>query len=260
MTDGAGAPSIVLGADWLRDFHPFTLQHLVASVFFGGLMTLAIREGLRRRALNDRGASEHAFGRYWGIGILIYQAMETAWWLLPGNFVVEKSLPLAMCDLAAWTAGITLITRNRSARVLLYYWGLCLSSQAFLTPILHEGQGMGTVRFWFFYIGHTNIVGAALYDLIVRRFRPRLADWWFTVLVSMAYVALIVPLNIGLNVNYGFMGPTDDQAGVVKLMPGWPWRVHAVIAGGFVLYIIATVPWILLNRAHLARTRAARTV
>lgn len=241
-------------ADWLTDFHAFSLQHLVSAGFFITVMVLIIREGLRRRKLPDQGRSERMLRYRWGVGILIYQAIETAWWFLPGHFSWEKSLPLALCDLAAWTAGIALITEGRNARTLLYYWGLCLSSQAFATPILHEGHGMATPRFWFFFIGHTNIVGAAWYELIVGRYRPSWRDCAFAVLASMCYVGLIVPLNIGLNVNYGFMGPTDNQPGIVQFLPHWPWRVHGVIGGGLVLYTLATVPWRLVRRSEVAHT------
>ncbi len=252
------APVLAQG-DWLRDFHPYTLQHLISSGFFIGVIIAIIVYGLRLRAKPDGGVAEQRFGKWWGVLILVYQAIETGWWLLPNNRSWEKSLPFALCDLAAWTAGLALVTQHQRLRCLLYYWGLCLSSQALLTPILKDGNGMATVRYWFFFIGHTNIVGAAWYDLIVRRFRPTWADWRFTILATMSYVAAIVPLNIGLNVNYGFMGPTDNQPGIVAFLPHWPWRVHGVIAGGFTLFTLATIPWAIARRLK-RRTPEAGTV
>jgi hypothetical integral membrane protein (TIGR02206 family) len=247
----APPPSLTL-ADWLRDFHPYTLQHFVSSAFCALVILAIILYGLALRRRPDSDAAEHRFGRAWGVAILIYQAIETAWWFQPGHFSWGKSLPFALCDLAAWTAGLALVTRNRRLRTFLYYWGFCLSSQAMLTPILRDGNGMATARYWFFFIGHTNIVGAAWYDLIVRRFRPTWADWRFAILGTMCYVGLIVPLNIGLDVNYGFMGPSPDQPGVVAFLPPWPWRVHGVIAGGFILFTLATIPWSIARKLGFA--------
>src|SRR5205085_885108 len=56
--------------------------------------------------------------------------------LLPWMWNVSYSLPLQLCDLAWITAVYALWTRRRWAHALLYYWGLTLSSQAFITPEL----------------------------------------------------------------------------------------------------------------------------
>lgn len=231
---------------WLADFRPYSLQHAISSIAFILIGVALVRYGLMLRRRDPRLESRLRLG--WGWFILAVQAIETTWWLLPAHFTPAKSFPLALCDLAAWTTGIYFVTRARPLRALVYYWGLCLSSQAFATPILHEGEGIATVRFWFFYIVHMNIVFGAIYDLVVGGYRPTWSDFWRAIVITMAYLALVLPINIGLDVNYGFVGASDRQPGIVAMLPQWPWRVYGVMAGGFIAFVLATLPWMIAGR------------
>lgn len=227
---------------WLADFRPYSLQHAISSIAFIVLGVALVRVGL---ALNRKDpAREARFRRGWGWFILAVQAIETGWWLLPAHFTPEKSYPLALCDLAAWTTGLYFVSGAKSLRALVYYWGLCLSSQAFATPILREGEGFATARFWFFYVIHMNIVFGAVYDLAVGGYRPTWSDFWRSIVITMAYLSLVLPLNIGLGVNYGFVGASDRQPGIVAMLPAWPWRVYGIMAGGFVAFLLATLVWL----------------
>ncbi|MDX1385881.1 MAG: TIGR02206 family membrane protein, partial [Thermoanaerobaculia bacterium] len=83
----------------------------------------------------------------------------------PRNFDARYSLPLHLCDVAILVAGVALWTRNRLARTLTYFWTLGLSTQAFLTPVVAAGPAH--LEYWFFWILHVQVVGAAVYDLVV---------------------------------------------------------------------------------------------
>jgi hypothetical integral membrane protein (TIGR02206 family) len=240
---------------WMRDFQPFSLQHLLSTGFFTVLGLLMIRAGRARLRRDTSGAAEASLRRSWGVFILLVQTIETIWWLLPENFTHAKSYPLALCDLAAWATGVSMLTGSRDLRVLVYYWGLCLSSQAFFTPILHEGEGWGTARFWFFYVIHTNIIFGAIYELVVCGLRPTWRDFWRSIVITMAYLSLVIPIDIALDVNYGFVGKTDEQPGVIALLPAWPWRIYGVMAAGFVAFLIATVPWWIVAKVRERRAR-----
>lgn len=234
--------------DWWRDFRPFSAQHAATVVLFGGVMTGLIAIGRRARSRDalDAGARERRIGIWWGLAILAVQVGDSIFWLTPPRLSIEKSLPLALCDLAAWLSAMVLLCRWRWARTLLYFWGLCLSSQAFATPILREGEGLATGRYWLFWIVHTNIVGVALYDLVVRGFRPAWRDAGFATIASVAYVGAVLPLNIAVGANYGFLGSTDQQPGVVAVLGAWPWRVYGIIGAGVALFALAVLPWALI--------------
>ncbi len=115
-------------------FHPFTVEHaLVVAVF---LVALGAAVVLGRRG---RGPRVVAAERAVGVGGLVLWAVSTAYWLLPANYDVEKSLPIQMCDFAALIAPLALLTGYRPFRSITYFWGLGLSSQSFVTPTLERG-------------------------------------------------------------------------------------------------------------------------
>ncbi len=254
--EGTVAPVQVSGGPewvqrWLADFAPYSAQHVATLAIFGSAMAVGMMVGLRWRGT----PKERAWRVAWGVTAVVTQGVELAWWCRPGQFDPETSLPLAMCDLMAWVASMWLLSKDGSRvqhvlAVVMYYCGLCLSSQAFLTPILREGEGMGTLRYWFFWIGHTHIVGAALYGLIVSRFRPGWRECGIAILAGMGYVVVAVTANllIGGEANYGFLGNKEVQPAVVKLAGPYPWKILWMGVVVTLLFILATVPWVVMRR------------
>lgn len=234
---------------WPIDFRPFSLLHVLSVVLFGGAIVVLCRLGLKWQS----DGRERKLRIGWGVFALAWQLTEIAWWLLPGHFTLAKSLPLHLCDLAALLVPLVLITQWRPFRTMLYFWGIGLSTQAFFTPVLTDGEGFATIRYWHFWVGHTHIVGAAFYDVIVRRYRPAWPDFATAVFVSLSYVAVVLPLNILLvenGANYGYVGPLADekQPPTIVKLGHWPGRIYvmmAVVAAG---YVALTLPWRFLER------------
>jgi hypothetical integral membrane protein (TIGR02206 family) len=157
------------------------------------------------------------------------------------------SLPLQLCDLAALVAAGAMITDWRPLRALLYFWGIGLSTQAFISPIIQAGPN--SLRFWMFFVSHTMIVGSAIYDLIVRGYRPRGRDALLAMGVTAAYSLSMFLLDIylsravGVQINYGFVGnTTPDNPTIMNKLGPWPLRVLIlaliVIAGFTMLWAV----------------------
>jgi hypothetical integral membrane protein (TIGR02206 family) len=235
---GAGAR-----ADWLDTFVPFSALHYVTVAFFAALMLGSCYLGRCWRET----ARERRVRIGWGWAVLAYQSWYTAWYLLPENFTWEKGLPLELCDLAAFVAGLAMVTQWRTWRTLLYFWGIGLSTQAFFTPTL--GYGVGHLKFWMFWIGHTMIVGSAVYDVVVLGYRPGLADLRRALAVSTFYCLAVFFVNVWLSeetgrlVNYAYIGNTRPRNPTIidKLGP-WPrrviWIVVIVVADYALLYAV----------------------
>lgn len=216
---GASVPS----GDWLVDFEPFSWQHLASSSFFLGIIAVLIVLGLRWRGTSR----ERRLRLTWGFIALATQTFELYWWCRPGFYQAHVSLPIHMCDLAAWFAVFCLLTDARLMQMLLFYIGIFLSSMAFFTPVLEAGEGMSTMRYWLFFIGHTHIVGAGLYSVVVRGYRPTWRDFFLVVGLGVNYVVIVTFLNAWLHpdANYGFLGSRDRQPGVILLLGSYPMRV-----------------------------------
>jgi hypothetical integral membrane protein (TIGR02206 family) len=234
---------------WLEDFVPFTIVHLLVVAASAALMTGACLAGRRLcHTLHER-----RFRAAWGIFALAFAAAYHAYYLLPSKFALEHSLPLHVCDLAVVIAAMAMLRPSRPWRALLYFWGIGLSSQAFLTPTLQFG--VGYPQFWMFWTGHIIIVGAAVYDLVVGGFRPAARDLRTAILLTGAYATLVFAFDAATKLNYGFLGPTKpDNPTVIDKLGEWPLRV---LTGGLLVALEFVLLWAVWPLASAIRRRLA---
>jgi TMEM164 family len=75
---------------------------------------------------------------------------------------IADSVPLNLTDLATVTAAYALWSQRHWAFALTYYWGLVLSTQALITPVLHAPD-FPHYRFLAFFTIHLLVVWAAIY-------------------------------------------------------------------------------------------------
>ncbi len=206
-------------------FEPFGKMHALSAGACALVMAALIFAGWRLRRKHPRGEERLRFA--WAGSVMAWQVFATIWWVLPRNWNIEISLPLHVCDVAAVIAGPALLLRTKWPRHILYFWGLGLSTQAFFTPVLREGPV--DMRFWLFWVGHTQIVGSALYDLIVRGYRPTWRSFLAITGISLLYAAIMVPFNVALGVNYGYVGNTlPENRTMLDSLGPWPQRLIAL--------------------------------
>lgn len=221
-------------------FAPFTATHLVAAGIGIACMVVFVLAGWQ--ASEER---EKRIARTWAVLWLVQQAFTTVYWLLPTSFDIGKSLPLHLCDVIGWFGPFALLlahSRNtRWLRTLLYFWGIGLSTQAFFTPTV--AQGPDDPRFWLFWISHTQIVGAGVYDIIVRGYRPKLRDLKVAIIASLIWMLPLVVLNWATGLNYGYLGKELEGETILNVLPPWPWRLFAVAGIVLVLYSVLWGVW-----------------
>jgi hypothetical integral membrane protein (TIGR02206 family) len=157
--------------------------------------------------------------------VLATQLASIIYWALPPRLNINESLPFQLCDLAGIIAGLAMLFRPRAFHTLLYFWGLALSTQSFITPILHVDEGPVTLRFWLFWLTHLQIIGSAVYDLVVGGYRPTWRDYLVAFGCTAAYAALATAVNLSLDTNYGYLGSKLPEAGTaLDFLPPWPLR------------------------------------
>lgn len=160
------------------------------------------------------------------------------WFLWPGHLRLHESLPLHVCDIASLVGPMGLLWRWRWARTLVVFWGIGLTTQGFITPVVRSGPG--APMFWLFWANHIAVLLIALDEVVVRGYRPGRRDVAAAIGMSGGYVAAMFALDAATGWNYGFVGP--DQPGATAtalvLFGPWPWRVlwlSLATAGWFVL-------------------------
>jgi hypothetical integral membrane protein (TIGR02206 family) len=233
--------------NWVT-FAPYGWLHLVA-VCVCALVVIGLVAAGRAR----RGRGEDALRRALGIFGIVYWISYNIWWNRDG-LVLASGLPLHVCDLNGLIAPLALLTLNRWLRATLYFWTFALTIQAFIQPDLTHGPA--TAVFWFFWAQHTIILAYAVYDLAVLRFRPNWRDLGRVYVVSVIYLAMVLPVNLSLGSDYGFIGNPPPPARVppfVEALGPWPQRALIIVmlaAAGFALLALPWQRWKQRSKQH----------
>ncbi len=242
---------------WWSEFHSFTLDHAIALTWTLPLIIISCWLGRRWLTRAARSSlfpasdiaqptsdisKEHQLCSAWAGFIICSNLWALVYWLQPARYDITKSLPLHMCDIAGLLAPLLFLTHWRPIRAIMYFWGIGLCTQAFVTPTLLEG--IGEQRYWLFWLNHLAIVGSAVYDLIVRRFRPTIRDFLTTTVITIIWFTAVGLLNIRWHSNYGYNGniPMDRPTIIDKLGP-WPARAFILAAIGIAWFAVLWVIW-----------------
>jgi len=190
-----------------------TPLHALVLVICACLTVVALGV-LRRRRLRRQLA---------GLVIGFWVVMQT-WYFLPGYYVGHDSWPLHVCDLANVIGPIALLTRARWARAVLVFWGIGLTTQSFITPVLDVGPA--DPRFWLFWLNHSFVLLMALHEVVNEGYRPTRRDLATVIGVSFVYVVAVFAVNLATGWNYGFVGPARPESPtLVDVLGPWPLRV-----------------------------------
>jgi hypothetical integral membrane protein (TIGR02206 family) len=177
-----------------------------------------------------------------------YWVVYAVWWNWHG-IDWRSGLPLQLCDINGLVAPVALLTGRRWARATLYFWTAALTLQAFIQPGLVAGPASPV--FWAFWIAHSIIAACAVYDVAVLGFRPGWSDLGRAAIVSAVYAAAVVPLDLHLAANYGFLGNPQSIAEVPPFVAALgPWPQRAVILAALVPpgFVIVLAPWLFARR------------
>jgi hypothetical integral membrane protein (TIGR02206 family) len=231
-------------------FAPYSGLHLLSVAACFALIAALVLVGRRLDNDNERYLRQGLAA----FAIVVWVTYNTAWnW---NGVDVRFGLPLHICDIGGLIAPLALLTLNRWLRATLYFWAMALTTQAFIQPTLKVGPS--SILFWCFWIAHTIILGYAIYDLIVQRFRPDWSDFRRAAIVTLGYVAVVIPINIWVGGNYAYVGdpePANMIPPFVAALGPWPGRVVIVATLVALAFLIALLPWRIGART-LARSRA----
>jgi hypothetical integral membrane protein (TIGR02206 family) len=208
---------------WYEVASAFTWIHLASVLLFVPMIVAACLLGIRWRGTPN----EPRLRRVWAGSMLAFLAGVSIYYMR-GDFEPAFKYPLQVCDLMGFVACLSLLTEFRWLRTTTVFLGLALCTQAFITPVVRVGPVY--LHWWYFWLGHVAIVGGASYLIVVDRYRPTLPDLGLACLTLAAYVGWVLPLNIAMGWNYGFVGnppPRDDTPPtIIDALGPWPERVY----------------------------------
>ena len=186
-------------------------------------------------------AQARRLGRILGALTAAIYAAILIYTLIPPS--VYRSVPLRLTDLATVAAAYALWSRRHWAYALTYYWGLVLSAQALISPVL-ESPDFPHYEFLAFWAIHLLVVWAAIYLTWGRGMRPDWRSYRFTVVVTAVWAAVTVAFNIVAGTNYGFLNRKPATASLLDVLGPWPVYIFTAAALILIVWALMTWPWV----------------
>ena len=224
---------------WVDEFHSFTSSHyLVLAICIGSFIVFSTTgRKLLKYDLDHGTQREERFRRILAWTIFLSQAFFFVRRLTPDHWDIQDSLPMHMCRWTVWIAGWAMYSLNPKMRSLLLFWGIGLSTQGIFSPMITVGYG--SWAFWIYWINHTQIVGAAIYDLAVLGYRPNRRDLYFAMFWGLIYALLTIGLNAMLSTNYSYLGQGQyGTSSIVDKLGPYPQRLIWMILGSELIFIL----------------------
>jgi hypothetical integral membrane protein (TIGR02206 family) len=248
-----------VGAAWLRStgvapvhqFVAFGWTHAaVVAVFIvvaAALVSLGRRYRGSRAGLRLSKALALVFG--------VFLVADEVYYLLPWQWGIKYSLPLQLCDLAAIAAVWALWSYSSAAFALTYFWGLTLTSQAFVSPEL-TGPDFPSLQFLSFFGIHSLAPLAAIYLTWGVGLRPGWRSYRVAVLVTLGWGVAMFVFNRAEGTNYGFLNTKPLAASLLDLLGPWPWYLLSELVLGAAAWALITWPWVRQRTLRNAPTTA----
>ena len=159
---------------------------------------------------------------------------------LPGNYDLQTTLPLQLCDFAWIAAVVALWTHRPTPVALTYYWGLALTTQALITPALN--LDFPDPKFIAYWGMHLLIVWAAVFLTWGLGLHPTWRDYGRTVAITSAWAVTVFCFNVVVGTNYGFLNHKPATS-ILDLLGPWPLYVVVEIALVAGIWALMTWPW-----------------
>ena len=161
-----------------------------------------------------------------------------------------ENLPISVCGWAVVFCSFMVIGKTQSLFDISYFWLLCGSVFALLTPTPLNYTGPTRFRYYQFWAEHTLGYIAIFYMIFVHGMRPTvksaIRSW-----VALAVLAVIAYFsNVMIpGANYLFMAKPEAAPSVLDILPP-NFALRLTIMGGVIkaLYFLAYLPWYLKDR------------
>lgn len=237
------------GAGTQQEFALFTPAHFAPIIWMIAMILLIYRFREPLKAWKHEASI-----RYVLAFALICSEMAYYWRLVGvpslGPNPVEN-LPIGVCGWAVVFCSFMVIGKTQSLFDISYFWLLCGSVFALLTPTPLNYTGPTRFRYYQFWAEHTLGYIATFYMIFIHGMRPTVKSAirsWIALAV-LAVIAYCANVMIGPGANYLFMAKPEAAPSVLDILPPH-FGLRLTIMGGVItaLYVVAYLPWYLKDR------------
>jgi hypothetical integral membrane protein (TIGR02206 family) len=218
-----------------REFSPYGVSYWAAIAVFAIGAALLVWIGRRQTESEAR-----RLGRILGALTAAIYGSVLIYSLIPPS--IDRSVPLRLTDLATVAAAYALWSQRHWAFALTYYWGLVLSAQALISPVL-IGPDFPHYTFLAFWAIHLLVVWAAIYLTWGRGMRPTWRSYRIVVMVTVVWAAVTFAFNSIAGTNYGFLNGKPATATLLDVLGPWPLYVLTAAMLILIVWALMTWPW-----------------
>lgn len=238
MPRGANAMMEVFGKDiYSEPFIMFSTVHFVTLtviILANAGFILFFRKCSSRKLLN--------IFRFSIAGLMLANEFSyIIWSIVSGDWSVDYSLPLQLCEALTFLSSFMLITDSYKAFEITYFITFAGALQALLTPDLY--YPFPHYRFFNFFLSHGLMFTAVFYMIVVKGYKPRFISIFKTMLWLNIYMLVLIPVNLLTGGNYMFLCSKPVDGSILDYLGPWPWYLVSLEAVGLVLLLLCYAPY-----------------
>ena len=220
-------------------FEVFGTQHLVTLLLCAAVIYL-----YPKFFQNKDEANQILGGKILAGIMILHMITQPIYDVLLFELPWKEEFPLHMCDFSMLAMIVYLLKQN-APKILFhcaYFWGICGATMAMATPDLEYGfpHGEYSPFFW----GHSLILLAVFYALMVRKERPILKDILKVIGVTLVLLIFVYIANllIGPPANYWYLVARPVDGTLMDYFPDPPLHLIGTIPLAILLFYIAYLP------------------
>jgi hypothetical integral membrane protein (TIGR02206 family) len=161
-------------------------------------------------------------------------------WLSIGN-----EIPLNLCDWATVAVLIALIRPSQKTFEVAYFWAMCGTLQALITPDCK--YDFPDAQFILFFVYHSGIIAAVMYMALATGMRPVPASFPRVIGWTLVYAAVTGVADWALGTNYGFLRSKPDHLTFLDFLSPWPWYLPELVLAAIFFMAVVYSPFFLLD-------------
>ena len=223
------------GRNTLEAYSAPHVAAMSAIVFFCVILLV-----FRNRFNSER--SRNAFRYALALFIALQQAMLYIWYTAAGEWSLEVTLPIQLCDLSVFLSIAVLLTKRQQIFELVYFWGMGGATQAILTPDIGNYTWPHFV-FYQFFVSHGVILLTCIYMIAVEKFRPTKWSVPRTLVITNLYGILILFVNRLTGGNYLFLSNKPAGGSLLDFLGPWPWYLLSLEVVAFLMFTLLYLPF-----------------
>ena len=242
------------------EFKSFSLAHLIPLLLMVGIIFLIFhfREAIR--------TSRHEPLFRWILAFVAILSEMAYYWRLVALPELgpnpQSDLPISVCGWVLVFGSYMTVTKSQRLFDIIYFWLFAGTVFALATPTVLIYTGPTRFRYYQFWISHTVGYFAVFYMIFVHKMRPNLRSLVrsYVALAVLATVAFFTNLLVGPGANYLFMAKPEAAPSILDILPpNMALRILIMAAGITLLFFLAYLPWLLMDRRAKKAAEATAT-